>query len=59
MGYHPNGQKNDPILYAKNVQKLMAEKLGLEATEHTYKAFYEEYCKKVGTYVNSNKAKVN
>lgn len=43
--YHPNEEeKQNPELYAKNVQLIMAEALGIEATDITYKKYYAEYC---------------
>ena len=51
--YNPSeAEKADSILYAKNVQLLMAERLNLQATDLTYKALYEEWCRKAGTFVN-------
>jgi hypothetical protein len=43
--YHPNEEEKDsPELYAKNVQLVMANALGIEATDITYKNYYAEYC---------------
>ncbi|XP_040570240.1 lysophosphatidylcholine acyltransferase 1 [Lepeophtheirus salmonis] len=42
--YHPSQDEKDSAeLYAKNVQKIMANKLGIRATDITYSKYYEEY----------------
>ncbi|CAB4066903.1 LPCAT1_2 [Lepeophtheirus salmonis] len=42
--YHPSQEEKDSAeLYAKNVQKIMANKLGIRATDITYSKYYEEY----------------
>ncbi len=48
--YKPNDEeKADPELYAKNVQKVMAEALGVQATDITYNQQYREYCERHNT----------
>merc|ERR1719219_136336 len=54
--YVPNEEeKNKPELYAKNVQVIMAEALGVTATDVSYGAAYKEYCKRNDTYIEDKK----
>jgi len=58
--YIPNDEeKSKPELYAKNVQAIMAEALGLQATDTSYGTAYKEYCKRNDTYIEDNKKKMN
>ena len=58
--YIPNEEeKSKPELYAKNVQAIMAEALGLQATDTSYGTAYKEYCKRNDTYIEDNKKKMN
>ena len=58
--YIPNEEeKSKPELYAKNVQAIMAEALGVPATDTSYGAAYKEYCKRNDTYIEDNKKKMN
>ena len=44
--YNPTKEEQqNPTLFAKNVQKIMASELGVEASDITYHKYYEEYCK--------------
>lgn len=53
--YHPNEEEqNQPELYAKNVQLLMAKALEIPATDITYKKYYAEYCVMYGTQLSAN-----
>lgn len=46
--YIPNEEEcQEPALFAKNVQKVMAKKLDLYASDDTYYAHYKEYCKQL------------
>ena len=48
--YTPNDEeKNNPEVFAKNVQKLMAEALNIPAMDISYGAYYKEYCNKFNT----------
>lgn len=48
--YVPNEEeKAKPELYAKNVQKVMADALGIKATDITYGKYYQEYCRQNNT----------
>merc|ERR1712141_25332 len=50
--YTPNDEeKNNPEVFAKNVQKLMAEALNIPAMDISYGAYYKEYCNKFNTNV--------
>ena len=50
--YKPSEEeKADAELYAKNVQKVMADALGVLATDITYSQHYREYCKMNDTLV--------
>jgi len=55
--YVPNEEeKAKPELYAKNVQLIMAEALGIPATDISYGAAYKEYCKRTDTYIEDKKS---
>merc|ERR1711860_11032 len=50
--YTPNAEEvSKPEVYAQNVQKLMADALGVPALDMTYTAAYKEYCQKNNTFV--------
>lgn len=54
--YVPNEEeKSQPELFAKNVQVIMAEALGVPATDMSYGAAYKEYCKRNDTYIEDKK----
>jgi len=54
--YIPNEEeKNKPELFAKNVQVIMADALGVTATDVSYGAAYKEYCKRNDTYIEDKK----
>jgi len=54
--YVPNEEeKSQPELFAKNVQLIMAEALGVQATDISYGAAYKEYCKRNDTYIEDKK----
>jgi len=54
--YTPNEEeKSKPELFAKNVQLIMAEALGVPATDISYGAAYKEYCKRNDTYIEDKK----
>lgn len=56
--YTPNAEEvSKPEVYAQNVQKLMAEALGVPALDMTYTAAYKEYCQKHNTFVEDTKNK--
>ena len=45
--YNPSKEEREnPTLYAKNVQEIMAKELEVEASDITYHKYYEDYCKK-------------
>jgi len=50
-------EKAKPELYAKNVQMVMAEALGVPAMDISYAGYYKEYCQKHNTYVEDTKKK--
>ena len=48
--YSPNEEeKQSPELYAKNVQKIMAEALDIPAMDISYGAQYKKYCNQYNT----------
>lgn len=54
--YQPSPEeKSSPELYAKNVQKVMADALGVPCLDVSYGAFYKEYCQKHNTYIDDKK----
>ena len=56
--YTPNAEEvSKPEVYAQNVQKLMADALGVPALDMTYTAAYKEYCQKNNTFVEDKKDK--
>lgn len=58
--YTPNVEEvSKAEVYAKNVQKLMAEALEIQATEISCGAFYKEYCKQQNTYIQEDSEKTN
>ena len=47
--YSPGPEEiSDPVLYASNVQRLMARALGVYPSDVTYHEYYREYCRKHG-----------
>ena len=54
--YTPNAEEvSKPEVYARNVQKLMAEALGVPALDITFTAAYKEYCQKTNTFIEDSK----
>ena len=48
--YNPSEEeKNNPEIYARNVQKTMAEALNIPALDISYGAYYKNYCKQYNT----------
>ena len=49
--YNPSEEeKNNPEIYARNVQKTMAEALNIPALDISYGAYYKNYCKQYNTH---------
>ena len=47
--YRPDqAERDDPELFARNVQRLMAKELGVPALDLTYHKSYAEHCAKYG-----------
>jgi len=54
--YTPSAEEvSKPEVYARNVQKLMAEALGVPALDITFTAAYKEYCQKTNTFIEDSK----
>ncbi len=41
-------EREDPELFAGNVQRVMARHLGVRASDVTYHEYYREYCRQHG-----------
>lgn len=56
--YTPNPEEQaNPEIYAKNVQQVMADALGVPAMDISYGAYYKEYCKQHNTYIEDKNKK--
>lgn len=56
--YNPSpAEVNNPELFAKNVQLVMAKSLNVEATDVTYAKYYEEYCRNTNTLLEEQVSK--
>lgn len=56
--YNPNeDEKSNPEIYARNVQKVMAEALNIPALDISYGAYYKNYCNQYNTHYQESATK--